>query len=135
RAFTKPGDQVLMLTPVYNPFYEVTHGQGRQVVKCPLILEDNRYWIAFELLAKEASRKSVKMLLLCSPHNPGGRVWTQAELQKIITIALANDLIIVSDEIHADLALAGVKHHVLPTVDQGILDQVIICTAASKTFN
>lgn len=135
RAYTEPGDEVLMMTPVYNPFYEVTKAQGRQVAKCPLLLQNNRYFIDFDRLAELASRQTVKMLLLCSPHNPGGRVWTKIELQKIIKIALANDLVIVSDEIHADLALNGVKHHVLPTVDQSVLDQVVICTAASKTFN
>lgn len=135
QAFTNEGDGILTLTPVYTPFYDVIRMQNRRVEECALLLENNRYEIDFESLEALARKADVKMLMLCSPHNPGGRIWTEAELQKIIDIALAHNLYIVSDEIHADITLYGHTHKVLPTVDQRIEDRSIICTAASKTFN
>lgn len=135
RAFTEENEGIIVLSPVYNPFYDAIESQNRRIEDCALLLEDNRYYIDFEELEKLAKKDDVKMLILCSPHNPGGRIWTKAELQKMIDIALANDVLIVSDEIHADIKLNGHIHHVLSTVDKRIEDHSIICTAASKTFN
>ncbi|WP_042150057.1 MalY/PatB family protein [Paucisalibacillus sp. EB02] len=135
RAFTQENDGVIMMTPVYNPFYHVVEMQNRRIEECALILKDNRYYISFEKLESLAKKDDVKMLLLCSPHNPGGRVWTKEELQKLIDIALENNLIIVSDEIHADITLKGKKHFILPSVDKRIERLSVVCTAASKTFN
>jgi cystathionine beta-lyase len=135
RAFTKENEGVIVMSPVYNPFYEVVETQNRRIVDCALKLKDNRYYIDFDKLENLAQKSDVKMLLLCSPHNPGGRIWTEEELQQIINIALAHNLIIVSDEIHADINLKGKKHFILPAVDPRIENNSVICTAASKTFN
>ncbi len=135
QAFTDENDGIIVMSPVYTPFYDVIRMQNRRIEECALLLQNNRYEIDFDSLASLAEKPDVKMLMLCSPHNPGGRIWTEAELQKIIDIALTYDLLIVSDEIHADIILDGHTHRVLPTVDKRIEDQSIICTAASKTFN
>lgn len=135
RTFTKEDEGIIVMSPAYNPFYDVINMQNRRVEECALLLKDNRYYIDFDSLEALAQKPDVNMLMLCSPHNPGGRVWTKEELQKIIDIALAHNLLIVSDEIHADIKLYNHTHAILPTVDQRIENQSIICTAASKTFN
>jgi cystathionine beta-lyase len=135
RAFTKENEGVIVMSPVYDPFYHVVEMQNRRIEDCALMLKDNHYTIDFDKLERLAKKDDVKMLLLCSPHNPGGRIWTKEELQKIIDIVIENDLIIVSDEIHCDINLKGNKHYILPSVDQRIESHSIVCTAASKTFN
>jgi cystathionine beta-lyase len=135
RAFTKENEGVIVMSPVYDPFYHVVAMQNRRIEDCALILKDNRYYIDFDKLESLAKDDDVKMLLLCSPHNPGGRIWTKEELQKIIDIVLEHNLIVVSDEIHADINLKGKKHYILPSVDKRIENNSIVCTAASKTFN
>lgn len=135
RAFTKENEGIIVMSPIYTPFYDVIKMQNRRVEECALLLKDCRYYIDFDSLEALARKPDVKMLMLCSPHNPGGRIWTKEELQKVIDIALAYDLLIVSDEIHADIKLYNHSHYVLPTVDQRIENNSIICTAASKTFN
>lgn len=135
RAFTKENDGIIVMSPVYNPFYNVIKMQNRRIEECGLLLKDNRYYIDFEKLEMLAQKDDVNMLMLCSPHNPGGRIWTKDELQKIIDIALNHNLTIVSDEIHADISLHGKKHYILSSVDKRIENQSVICTAASKTFN
>lgn len=135
RAFTAPGDGVIVQTPAYYPFYAAIESKGRRVARNPLVLRDGHYTIDFDDLAHLAADPANKLLLLCSPHNPTGRVWTPEELRRIAGIALANDLIVVSDEIHFDLILPGHRHTVFATLDTNIAQRTLVCTAPSKTFN
>ena len=107
QAFTNFEDKILIMTPVYYPFYDVINFTHRQVVDTPLTFDGENYQINFADFEKKAANSNVKMLILCSPHNPVGRVWKKAELEKIAKICLANDVLVVSDEIHADLLMPG----------------------------
>lgn len=133
-TFTQPGDGVIVQQPVYFPFMAVTKEAERQVLNNRLIETENGYQIDFEDLEEKAKDPKAKMMILCSPHNPVGRVWTQEELKRIIDICGENDVILVSDEIHQDLIHTGHKH--IPAAN--LTDQsakIITCTAPSKTFN
>ncbi len=134
-TFSKEGDEVIIFTPVYHPFFEVVEGQNRKISECPLIYKDNDYFIDFELLERLASSPKAKMILLCSPHNPGGKVWSKEELDRISEIVIKNDILIVSDEIHSDIIYDGSKQIVLGSLNDEIGKRAIVCTAASKTFN
>ena len=133
-AYTKPGDGVVLMTPVYHAFARVISAAGRQVVECPLAIENDRYvldiagWDAM-MTGKE------RMLVLCSPHNPGGRVWTREELRAIADFCVRHDLILVSDEIHHDLVMPGHKHMVMALAAPEIMDRLVMMTATTKTFN
>jgi cystathionine beta-lyase len=132
-TFTQPGDGVVLMTPVYHAFAKVIRANGRRVIECDLRNNDGRYEMDFE--AWDAQMDSTaKMLVLCSPHNPGGRVWTREELQGVADFAKRHDLILVSDEIHHDLVFAGAKHTPMADID-GIQDRLIMMTATTKTFN
>lgn len=131
-AFTKPGDGVVLFTPVYHAFARVIKASGREVVEMPLVNNDGRYEMDFDAY-EAAMTGSERMVILCSPQNPGGRVWTQAELRAVAAFAKRHDLILVSDEIHHDLTF-GVKHTPMSLID-GIADRLVMMTAASKTFN
>ena len=133
RCFTQPGDNVLLITPVYYPFYRAVRLNGRNVVESPLQLENGHYHINFDDLAEKA--KQCKMLLLCSPHNPVGRVWTPEELRRIGDICLENNVLVVSDEIHFDLISPGHKHTVYATLGEKYANNCLVCTAPSKTFS
>lgn len=135
RAFTKPGDKVIIQSPVYYPFSTSIVNNSRVIADNPLIPIGDSYEINFAELEKIASQPDVKLMLLCSPHNPVGRVWTVEELKKIGDICLKNDVILVSDEIHFDILRKGVKHTVIYNVDEAFKKNTIICTAVSKTFN
>lgn len=132
-AFTAPGDGVVLMTPVYHAFARVIRAAGREVVECPLALRDGRYEMDFTAWDTQMTGRE-KMLILCSPHNPGGRVWTPAELQATADFCRRHDLILVSDEIHHDLLYPGQKHHVMTKIE-GIADRLVMMTAATKTFN
>ncbi len=106
-----------------------------KIVETNLIEKDDVYTIDFEDFEAKASDPECKALILCSPHNPIGRVWTKEELARIIDICLKHDVFIIDDEIHHDLVLEGYHHYALPTVDERVLDHCIVCTATSKTFN
>ena len=134
RAFTKPEDSVLIMTPVYHPFYGAVIDNGRKLVTSSLKENCGRYEIDFEDLEAKAAMPSVKLLILCSPHNPIGRVWSREELTRISEICLKNGVIVVSDEIHNDLILPGNKHTVFASIP-GAEDNCVVCTAISKTFN
>lgn len=134
KAFTEPGDCIIVQSPVYHPFYSSIESNGRKVVTNPLIYKDGRYTMDYEDLEKKIDSKT-KLLLLCSPHNPVGRVWTKEELMKLGEICLKNNIIIVSDEIHFDLVYKGYTHTVLANVSPELRDNCIVCTAPSKTFN
>lgn len=135
RALTAPGDGVIIQTPVYYPFYSAVERNGRRILRNPLLLRDGHYRMDFAGLRRLAAEPSAKMLLLCSPHNPVGRVWTREELRELAQIVLANDLILVSDEIHGDLVLPGHRHTVVSTLGADIAARCLVCTAPSKTFN
>ena len=134
-AYTKPGDGVLIQRPVYHPFSHVITKNERKIVNSPLRYENGHYGIDFEDFERCAAREDVKLFLLCSPHNPAGRVWTKEELVKMEEICLANGVIVVSDEIHSDFVWEGRTHHVLLSLDEEYSKNVIVCTAPSKSFN
>lgn len=132
QTFSEPGDKVIIQTPVYPPFFAVVKDNNRTLVENPLISDESGYHIDFDDLAKKAV--DAKILILCSPHNPVGRVWNKAELRRIADICLANNVLILSDEIHSDLIYAG-RHTPLASLSPDIAAQTITCVAPSKTFN
>lgn len=135
KAYTQVGDSVMICRPVYHPFANVIKDNGRNLVDCSLKLkEDGRYYLNFEDMEKKIREEKVKLFLLCSPHNPSGRVWTKGELEEIARLCLKYEIIVVSDEIHADLVFKG-KHYVFASIDSPIKDQCVICMAPNKTFN
>ncbi|WP_455682573.1 MalY/PatB family protein [Thomasclavelia sp.] len=134
-AFTNKNDGVIIFTPVYYPFYRAIETNDRQIIECPLINQDTNYKIDFNKLENLAKDSNNKMLILCNPHNPIGRVWQKEELEKIAKICLDNDLIIVSDEIHQDLIMPGFKHYPIAALNDRIADITITCSAPSKSFN
>ena len=135
RVLTEPNDGVVIMRPVYYPFTWAIEKNNRKVVNVSLINNNGKYEIDFETFDKATQAEEVKMFILCSPHNPIGRVWTKEELQKIGDICVKNDVIIVSDEIHFDFIMNGYEHTVLSTLSEEISNRTIVCTAPSKTFN
>ena len=132
-TFTRPGDGVVLFTPVYHAFARVIKANGRRVVECPLVQKDGRYEMDFEAYDKTLDG-SEKMLVLCSPHNPGGRVWSRTELEQVADFARRHDLILVSDEIHHDLVMPGHTHTPMALID-GVADRLVMMSATTKTFN
>lgn len=135
KAFTKPGEAVLINQPVYYPFTEVIKDNKRELINSPLVLKDGNYSIDFVDLEAKIIKHDVKLMLLCSPHNPVGRVWSAEELQKIGDICLAHNVIIVSDEIHSDFVWGKNKHTVFASLGEKYAQNCMVCTAPSKTFN
>ena len=133
RAFTQPGDGVIIQTPVYTPFYRTVNANGRKLIENPLIQEGMDYRMDLEDLAEKA--KEAKMLILCSPHNPVGRVWSREELEGLAKICLENNVLVVADEIHCDLIHNGHKHIPYATLGEEYAQNAIICTSPSKTFS
>lgn len=133
-AFSQPGDGVVLFTPVYHAFARVIRAGGRRVVECPLALEGGRHVLDLED-AQSRLTGDETMLIFCSPHNPGGRVWTRAELEAVADFARRNDLILVSDEIHCDLVFPGQTHLPFATAVPDIAPKLVMMTAATKTFN
>lgn len=134
RAFTEPKDGIIIFRPIYHPMMSVIDQSDLEQINVPLVNEEEIYTIDFDKFEQVAKDPKNKVLLLCSPHNPVGRVWTKDELEEIGRIALENDLIIISDEIWQDLALTR-DHTVLASISDEIEDITITCTAPSKTFN
>ncbi|TCP40566.1 MalY/PatB family protein [Rhodovulum marinum] len=132
-AFTAPGDGVVLFTPVYHAFARVIRAAGRKVVECPLVNTGGRYEMDFD--AYDGMVEGAKMVILCSPHNPGGRVWTRAELQGVADFARRHDLVLVSDEIHHDLVYPGQRHIVMDLVDPAVRDRLVMMSATTKSFN
>ena len=133
-AFTKPGDGIILFTPVYYQFSNLVEAARRKVVECPLKLIDNQYHFDFVAYERNLSGDE-KMVILCSPHNPGGRVWTKNELQEVAKFAKKHDLVLVSDEIHHDLVYPNKSHTVMPIADPSVCDRLVMMTATTKTFN
>lgn len=134
QTYTEPGDGVVLFTPVYHAFAKVINGSDRKVVECEMIQRDGRYEMDFAAYDAQMTGTE-KMVILCSPHNPGGRVWTREELQGVADFAKRHDLILVSDEIHHDLVFPGNTHIPMSLVDESILDRLVMMTATTKTFN
>lgn len=135
KTFCSPGDKVIVQSPVYYPFYKVIEDNGCCVVNNRLINNDGRYEINFDELEKQAADGSVRMMILCSPHNPVGRVWNADELCRVSEICMANDVLLVSDEIHSDLIYRPNVHIPVASLSQKLMMNTITCMAPSKTFN
>lgn len=133
QCFTEPGDKVMVMTPVYHPFFLVTQRMGRVPVYSPLDLKDGHYQINFDRFRQDI--QGCKVLILCNPHNPGGRVWTVEELRQIADICQENHVFVISDEIHADLTLPPYKHHPFATVSEAAAHNSLTFMAPSKAFN
>ena len=132
-AFTAPGDAVVLFTPVYHAFARVIKAAGREVRECPLVNNNGRYEMDFTAYDAMMTGNE-RMVILCSPHNPGGRVWTKGELKAVAAFAKRHELVLVSDEIHHDLVMPGQHHTPMPLID-GITDRLVMMTATTKTFN
>ena len=135
RAYTKPGDGILLQQPVYYPVREAILQNGRHLVDSPLILQDGHYKMDFEDMDQKMREHQVKLFLLCSPHNPVGRVWTREELLRTAELCERYDVYIVADEIHHEFVRPGHLHTVLASLSPQIAERTITCTSASKTFN
>ncbi len=132
-TWTEPGDGVVLFTPVYHAFAKVIKANNRRVVECPMVLNNGRYEMDFGSYDSILDG-SEKMVVLCSPHNPGGRVWSREELEQVAEFARKHGLILVSDEIHHDILMPGQKHTAMALLDN-IEDRLVMMTATTKTFN
>jgi cystathionine beta-lyase len=135
RAFTSPGDQVLIQPPVYYPFFGAIQNNGAEVLTSPLIYDGGRYLMDYADLEAKASDPRVKMAILCSPHNPVGRVWSRDELKRFGEVCVRNNVLVVSDEIHGDLIFKGNVFTPFANISRDFAGRSVICTAPSKTFN
>ncbi|UOQ48106.1 pyridoxal phosphate-dependent aminotransferase [Gracilibacillus caseinilyticus] len=134
QTFTNKGDKVLIQTPVYPPFYQIVTNHDRELVKNQLVLRHDRYEIDFDDFEAKL-QEGVKAFILCNPHNPVGRVWTETELRKIVALCKKYNVMILSDEIHADLVYSNNKHIPIAKLDEEMADKIITCMSPTKTFN
>lgn len=135
-AYTRPGDKIVIQAPVYHPFYKLVRNHGRQVVENALINEDGYYRMDFAQLERQLADPWVRMLILCSPHNPIGRVWTREELAQLGQLCLKHDVLVVSDEIHSDLVFSWApKHTPYASISAEMAANSVTLLAPSKTFN
>ena len=135
RALTRPGDRVLVLTPVYNHFFIAIDNSGCSAAECELTYGDNRYTVDFDALERRAADPAVKLMLLCNPHNPAGRVWTPEELRRIGDICLRRDILVVADEIHCELVMPGFRYTPFASLCEEFERRSVTCTSPSKAFN
>jgi len=135
QTFSNIGDKIIVQPPVYYPFFSAVTANGRKLLLNQLHYENQKYTFDFEDFEEKAKDPLTKIFILCSPHNPVGRVWTREELKKLGDICLEHDILIISDEIHHDLVLPGNKHTVFSTISEEFEQKTIVCTAPSKTFN
>lgn len=133
-SVTEEGDEVIIHSPVYGPFYHVIENTGRKVVECPLNNEDGYYTMDFEKFEKSITPKT-KATIICNPHNPCGRVWTRDELKTLADICLKHNLYIISDDIHSEIVYSGHKHTFISTISEEVADRTITCTSPAKAFN
>lgn len=134
RALSEPGDGVIIQSPVYTPFFNEIEANGRVVMDNALVRGETRYEMDFDDLERKAADPKAKLMILCSPHNPVGRVWSLEELQRVSEICARNGVVVISDEIHNDLVY-GAEHHIFATVSPEAEQNCIVCTAPSKSFN
>lgn len=135
RAFTKPGDAILIQQPVYHPFESCVTESGRKLVNNELLLNNGRYEIDFARMEKQIEEENVKMFILCSPHNPVGRVWSQEELLQLDHLCRRRHVFVVADEIHGDFIYPGHEHIPFASLSEEAALNCMLCTAPSKTFN
>ncbi len=135
KTFTNEGDGVLIQKPVYYPFFNTINVLKRRVVNNPLMYKNGKYEIDFEDFENKIVFEKVKLFILCSPHNPGGRVWTYDELSKLSEICIRHNVLVVSDEIHSDIVFEGHTHTIWAKLSKETEQNSIICTSPSKTFN
>ncbi|BBO78075.1 aminotransferase [Desulfosarcina widdelii] len=135
QTFTRPGEKILVQRPVYYPFFNAIEDNGGEIVSSSLVLANGRYEIDFDDFERRASDPAVTLFVLCSPHNPVGRVWTREELARMGEICLKNNVFVVADEIHADLIHRGVNFTPFASVSEKYSSSTVVCTAPSKTFN
>ena len=135
KALAAPSDKIIVQTPAYNCFYSSIRNNGCELSANNLIYRDGRYSIDFDDLEAKIKAENVKLALLCSPHNPVGRVWTKEELSRYADICIRNGVKIVADEIHEDFTYPGFTHTTFATISKEAAQNAIICTAPSKTFN
>ena len=135
QGFSKPGDNIIIQEPVYYPFSSSIKNNGRMVVINELVIKDNHYEIDFKDLEEKCKQPRTKLFILCSPHNPVGRVWTKNELKKLGDICIDNNVLVIADEIHCDLIFEGHKHIPFASISKKFADNSITCVAPSKTFN
>jgi cysteine-S-conjugate beta-lyase len=133
-AFTQPGDKVVVQPPVYYPFFSAVENNGRRIVRNPLVVEGGRFRMDLDDLERTIDSRT-RLLILCSPHNPVGRVWTKEELERLGAICVRHDLLVLSDEIHMDLVYRGHRHVPFASISPELADRTITCIAPSKTFN
>lgn len=133
--FTKEGDGVIVQPPVFFDFFDVLRENHRDIISNPLILENGRYVMDFDDLERKAADPKAKMIYLCNPHNPVARVWTEDELRKLGDICARHDVLVVSDEMHGDLAFAGNKYIPFASLAEDYADNCITCLSPAKTFN
>lgn len=135
KALAVPGDKVIIQTPVYNCFFSSIRNNGCEIVSNPLIYRDNTYYIDYEDLEEKAADKDTKLMLLCNPHNPAGRVWTKEELLRIGEICIRNGVTVVSDEIHCELVFPGHVYTPFASISETFLQHSVTCFSPSKAFN
>ncbi|WP_218188392.1 MalY/PatB family protein [Desulfosarcina cetonica] len=135
RTFAGPGKKVLVQRPVYYPFFTAIENNGAEIVSSSLVLKDRRYTMDFADFEAKAADPAVTLFILCSPHNPVGRVWTREELTRIGEICRKHQVLVVADEIHADLIFKGVVFTPFAAINAAFADNAVVCTAPSKTFN
>jgi cysteine-S-conjugate beta-lyase len=134
QAFTDPGDRIVVQSPIYYPFFHMVEKNGRILINNPLVLQDGKYVMDFTDLEEKLS-SGAKMLLLCNPHNPVGRVWSKEELTKLGELCLKYNVLVLSDEIHSDLVLKKSVHTPYASISEEFANHSITCIAPSKTFN
>lgn len=135
KAYTKEGDACLIQSPVYHPFSKCILSNKRRLVKSHLVYQNGSYSIDFDDFEDKIKKEKVKLFILCSPHNPVGRVWTKEELLRMGEICLRHQVLIVSDEIHCDFTYPGYSHTIFQSLNHEVLNQSILCTAPGKSFN
>ena len=134
-AFTQPGDAVVIQPPVYYPFRLMIQDNGRKMATSPLAYENGRYTMDYEGFERTLEESGAKLFILCNPHNPVGRCWSEDELRRIGEICLRHHVLVVADEIHADFARKGFRHVPYASLGEEFANNAVICTAPSKTFN
>ncbi len=135
KAMTEPGDKVILQTPVYNCFFSSVRNNGCEIVSNPLVYADNTYHMDYEDLERKASDPRVKVLILCNPHNPAGRVWTREELVKLGDVCIRHNVLVISDEIHCELVYPGHRHLPFASISEEFLKHSVTCISPSKAFN
>ena len=135
KALTQPGDKVLVQTPVYNCFFSSIRNNGCEIVSNPLVYKENTYVIDYEDLERKVADEKVKILLLCNPHNPAGRVWSKEELTRIGEICVRHGVWVVSDEIHCELVYTGYTYTPFASISEEFLHHSVTCISPSKSFN